>query len=108
MISPTHEDRESVAPRSGSRLHKYITKNSEYLFTGDVCLEVRKRGRGEVVDGHRALRQRIVGSVRWLRDGTHEVLRGKAPSVGESLLLSEERGEPLLTSVVRRIEAEQR
>ncbi|MGC4063523.1 MAG: hypothetical protein QM784_02505 [Polyangiaceae bacterium] len=105
MVTRTYDGRQCAAAETDARLHKYITKNSEYLFTGDVCLEVRKRERGEVVDGHRAVRQRIVASVRWLRDGTHQVMRGKAPSVGESLLLGEA-GDPLLTSVVRRIETE--
>jgi hypothetical protein len=85
-----------------TRLHKYITKHSEYLFEGDRCLAVLAAGSTAEQCGHGALRQRLVASVRWSRDGRHEVIPGQRPKIGDSLLIGEN-GSELLTSVVRQI-----
>lgn len=82
-------------------LNKFITKHSEYLFEGDRCFSVHQAKAEQV--GHAALHQRLVASVRWTREGGHEVLPGQWPIVGDSLLLVDE-GRELLTSSVLRIE----
>jgi len=87
----------------GNQLHKYITRNSEYLVEAGICIEVRARKSSERSENHAALDQAIVARVRWRRAGGHDVLVGEAPEVGDSLLLGETDG-CVLTSAVRRIE----
>ncbi len=92
------------AIRLPTHLHKYITRNSEYLVRGGVCVEVRERHSSELRDGHAAVEQSVIARVRWRRDGGHDVLVGGMPEVGDSLLLGAPEHE-ILTSAVRRIEA---
>jgi hypothetical protein len=93
----------STNPTPGEHFYKYITKNSEYLVTGDRCLDVRALGSLTSNVMHDAVQQRLFASVRWGRDGSPQVLKGQQPKVGDSLLFGES-GKELLTSVVRRIE----
>jgi hypothetical protein len=95
---------ETKPPTIAPHFHKYITKNSEYLFSGDLCLEVRSRGSSSSTEGQGAVRQRLHALVRWSRDGGHQVVRGQLPKVGDSLFFVEG-GRELLTTVVRRIVA---
>lgn len=96
--------RKPVADHSKAQLHKYITRNSEYLVRGGVCISVRARHTSDPRQGHLAVEQPIVARVRWRRDGGHDVLTDGAPEVGDSLVLGvAERA--LLTSAVWRIEA---
>lgn len=87
-----------------NHLHKYITRNSEYLVRGGVCVEVRERHSLEPRDGHAAIEQFVIARVRWRRDGGHDVQVGAIPEVGDSLVLGAPNHE-ILTSAVRRIEA---
>ena len=90
--------------RKSDCFHKYITKNSEYVVSGDVCIEVRALNSSTVNAAHSAVRQRIFALVRWTPDGGHEVLRGQSPKVGDSLFFANG-DEQLLTTVIRRIVA---
>jgi hypothetical protein len=86
------------------QLHKYITRNSEYLVRAGICVEVRALDSSLSRPGHAAVAQSIVARVRWRREGGHDVMVGGMPEVGDSLLLgAPERG--VLTSAVRRIES---
>lgn len=84
--------------------HKYITKNSEYVLSGDWCVEVRARGSRDALAAHRAVQKHVQALVRWSRDGAHQVLRGQPPKVGDSLVFDDGKHE-LLTTVIRRIVA---
>jgi hypothetical protein len=102
MSSPSRPN--PPTPGMPSQLHKYITKNSEYLVRAGVCIEVRARDSSELRSGHAAVEQVIVARVRRRREGGHDVLVGGTPEVGDSLLLgAPEHG--VLTSAVHRIES---
>jgi hypothetical protein len=91
-------------PPCPTQTQRYITRNSEYLLRGGICLEVRKCGTSEVLRGHSAVEKRLIARVRWRRGGGQEVVVDGAPEIGDSLLLGQA-GHEILTSVVRRIDA---
>lgn len=91
---------------SHRKLLKYITRNSIYYVQDDVCRQVRERSDDRIRSGHGAMLQRVVACVRWNREGGHDVLVGELPCVGDSLLLGECMEQQVLTSAVRRIEAD--
>jgi len=87
-----------------SGLHKYITKNSEYVMNGDLCVEMKARRAGLDDASPVVVPQRLIASVRWSLDGGHQIVRGRLPTVGESMVLGVDQ-DFVLTSVVRQIEA---
>jgi hypothetical protein len=96
------ESTDHLIERKSDCFHKYITKNSEYVVAGDLCIEVRACDSLTVNAAHLAVRQRISALVRWTPNGGHEVLRGQSPKVGDSLFFAKG-DEQLLTTVIRRI-----
>jgi len=71
---------------------------------GDLCVEMKARQAGLEEASAVVVSQRLIASVRWSRDGGHQIVRGRLPAVGESMVLGVDQ-EFVLTSVVRQIEA---
>ena len=85
------------------RRHRiYVTKNTEYHFRDGFCVAVRDRKSGDFLHGHLALRRRMQGAIRFLRDGGIRANPGE-PQTGEALYFSAE-GRDLLTSPLEHIE----
>ncbi len=83
------------------RRHRvYVTRNTEYHFRDGFCVAVRDRKSGDFLHGHLALRRRLQGAIRFLRDGGVRANPGE-PEEGEALYFAAD-GRDLLTSPLER------
>ncbi|HJK93210.1 MAG TPA: hypothetical protein RMH85_07605 [Polyangiaceae bacterium LLY-WYZ-15_(1-7)] len=81
------------------RIYKlFVTRNSEYLMRGDVCVGVRDRRSGTWSIDHEAVTQVVATMVH--RQGERVRMHSFTPRVGSALYFA--RG-PVLTSSVRAV-----
>jgi hypothetical protein len=97
-----HLDTDGYAGPERRRHRVYVTKNTEYHFRDGFCVAVRDRKTGDFLHGHLALRRRVQGAIRFLRDGGIRANPGE-PQTGEALYFSAD-GRDLLTSPLERVE----
>lgn len=81
------------------RVHTvFVTRNTEYHVRRDRCVAVKDRRSGEWLRSHLALRNRVHGGIRFVRNGGIVPNTG-SPRVGESLFFHAA-GRDLVTSPI--------
>jgi hypothetical protein len=95
-------DSQDYAGPERRRHRVYITRNSEYHFRDGFCVAVRDRRTGEFVQGHLALRRRLVGGLRFFPTGGLEA--SGEPRPGDSLYFATSAERELVTSPLERVE----
>lgn len=76
----------------------FVTKNTEYHFTGDRCVAVRDRRSTQWLPSHLAIGRRLSGGVHFHRNGTAVPVFDQ-PALGEALYFADD-GRELITSAV--------
>jgi len=76
----------------------FVTKNTEYHFTGDRCVAVRDRRSSKWLPSHLAIGRRLSGGVHFHKNGAAVPVPDR-PSVGEALYFADD-GRELITSAV--------
>jgi hypothetical protein len=85
------------------RIHRvFVTRNSEYYVSQQICVGVRDRQTGEWLPEHFAVERPVLSSIRFFDNGAMRVTPG-LPRVGEALYF-EELGRDLVTSPVVSVE----
>lgn len=84
------------------RIHKvFVTQNTEYHLKAGICVAVRDLKTGEWLDSHKALRKRVVGSIKFLSNGGLIPKLG-LPEPGECIYFDCD-GNDLITTPVKEI-----
>jgi hypothetical protein len=76
----------------------FVTKNTEYHFSEELCVAVRDRRSGKWLPSHLAIGRRLSGGVHFHPNGTAMPVCDR-PALGEALYFADD-GRELITSAV--------
>jgi hypothetical protein len=76
----------------------FVTKNTEYHFSAELCVAVRDRRSGKWLPSHLAIGRRLSGGVHFQPNGTAVPVCDR-PALGEALYFADD-GRELITSAV--------
>lgn len=79
----------------------FVTKNTEYHMKDNICVGIRKLKNGLWIKNGKAIKARLIGSIRSVDDII--MAKGTEPAVGEPLLFINDDGEDIVTTTLSEI-----